>query len=123
MWHDKSFDKHLTNKDIFIAIPLNSPKFLMGDIIPSYSIIKHEIHSSFVEIDWLWPRDCHELYFCNWDLKTPMKNLKPIVDNWYNCRAIVSNLLTVNLDKTTQALVKANAKADVCFSFLVLFKY
>lgn len=113
-WRGSSMSSLLQNTDIFIGIPLDDANFLMGNIVPSYVFNEHEIDMCFMDIEWLWPRNVHELFLCNWNLKNVISKARPIVENWYKCVDRVQKMMKDRLKQVTAKLSKTETKLRVC---------
>lgn len=122
-WRDKSFDNHLNNTAIFETFPINVAAFYEGKMIPDYSIIKKPIPTSFNQIDWLFPRNYHSMYYGNWDMKESLQKIIPIIENWNNVKSYVKTTLHHQslLTQTANKLSASNKKIEVIQRFQQCF--
>lgn len=116
-WYDKSLNHHLSNREIFIGFPLSKDAFFKGNSVPCYDKFSKPLSVCFNDIKWLFPVQCHDLFLCDWDCRTPYYNMVPIVQNWYKCRSSIQEKAQLHdkINDIKSQLSEVQDQLHVCF--------
>ena len=120
-WYDCHFENHLINNQIFISYPLNEMDLMVHTMNPDYSVFKHEIATSWHEIQWIFPRNITSLYLTNWDFKQSYSDMLPFQENWHGCLNTIKNHVNNKINKMSKKITKTRKKLNVCV-FLSVFR-
>ena len=117
VWYDKSLNAHLSNPLIFIGFPLNQQQWQHGNSVPCYDKYDKPLKLCFNDIKWIFPVQCHEMFLHNWDCRTPYHNLRPVVENWYNCCTQFESVVKLNnkINKIESELSEIHKQLNVFF--------
>ena len=120
IWYDKSISNHLDNNEIFISFPCKDTQFLSGNFVPCYDKIDKPQKTCFHDIEWLFPSKCYDLFICNWDCKSSLYNLTPILENWYDCKDKIRIRIDAQINELAIDLNKTQAAVKVCHCLCLL---
>ena len=96
-WHGRSLNDLLQNDLIFISFPISEAEYVQGNFVPYYKEILKPVQTCFNDIDWLFPLWKSDVYISDWDMRTPYKNLIPILKDWYDNKSKIAKRIDTKL--------------------------